>query len=149
MDRYIHSAALYKKYLYVLGGHVQKALSLGYGDAELTVIQRDGNLSAWTVEPSRLMVPRFIASAFAKNNFLYILGGHNGAQRLNSVEFADIKRSGHIGNWQLTAPLNLARSAAAVVTANDYVYVLGGIGDQHVLNAVEMAKQMPNGHLGN
>ncbi|KPJ95681.1 MAG: hypothetical protein AMJ53_02240 [Gammaproteobacteria bacterium SG8_11] len=148
MDRYIHSAALYDSYLYVLGGHVQKAVSLGYGDVEMATIQSDGSLSPWTVEQSRLVVPRFIASAFAKDHFLYILGGHNGAQRLNSVEFATITRNGHIGNWQLTTPLNFARSAAAVVTHHDFIYVLGGIGDVQVLNSVEMTKQLINGHLG-
>ena len=148
MDRYIHSAALYDKYLYVLGGHVQQSLSLGYGDVEMAIIQSDGKLSPWTVESSRLLIPRFIASAFARNQFLYILGGHNGTQRLSSVEFAPINRGGHVGEWQLTAPLNVARSAASISIYDEYIYVLGGIGDRQVLNSVEMAKQASNGHLG-
>ncbi len=148
LDRYIHSAALHDRFIYVLGGHVQKALSLGYGDVEMTEIQNDGSLSPWSSQASRLLVPRFIASAFAKDAFLYILAGHNGAQRLNSVEYAAIAPNGHVGVWQMTAPLNMPRSAAAVATYGDYVYVLGGIGDRQILSSVEMARQLPSGQLG-
>jgi len=149
VDRYIHSAANHGNYLYVLGGHVQQADKMSYGDVEMTKINDDGSLNAWHIERSRLLTPRFIASAFALNHKLYILGGHNGGARLNSIEFAPIFSDGHIGQWQFTTPLNEQRSATSVAVFKNFIYVLGGMGTDGVLNSVEMAIQANNGSLGN
>lgn len=148
VDRYIHSAALYQKTLYLLGGHVQRSDQMSYGDVESSKINASGYLSPWSIEKSRLLNPRFIASAFAVNHHLYIAGGHNGSNRLKSVEFAPIYSNGRVGQWRKTTSLNIPRSAAASVVVNDYAYVLGGISDQEVLNSVEIAKFASNGHLG-
>ncbi len=148
VDRYIHSAALYQKTLYLLGGHVQRSDQMSYGDVESSEINPSGYLSSWSIEKSRLLNPRFIASAFAMNHHLYIAGGHNGRSRLKNVEFAPIYSNGRVGQWRTTTPLNIARSAAASIVVNNYAYVLGGISDQKVLNSVEIAMFAPNGHLG-
>jgi len=148
VDRYIHSAANHGNYLYVLGGHVQQADKMSYGDIEMTKIKRDGSLNPWHIERSRLLTPRFIASAFTLNHKLYILGGHNGGTRLNSVEFSPIFSDGHIGPWEFTTPLNTSRSATSVAVFNNFIYVLGGMGADGVLNSVEMATQAGNGSLG-
>ena len=137
--RYIHSASIYKNNIYLLGGHVQRSDKMSYGDVEMTSINNDGTLQPWVVEKTSLLNPRFMASSFALNQMLYILGGHNGGNRLNSVEFASIGQNGHVGRWGLTAPLNDPRSAATVTKYNDHVYVLGGMGMNQVLNSVEMA----------
>lgn len=139
IDRYIHSAALYENQLYLLGGHVEKSDVMSYGDVERTTIMSNGSLERWEIVQSRLQIPRFIASAFAANRYLYILGGHNGGLRLNSVEKAPIYTSGQIGQWQQTTPLLTERSATAVATQGKYVYVLGGMSNNAVLNSVEMA----------
>lgn len=148
VDRYIHSAALHKHTLYLLGGHVQRSDQMSYGDVESSQINASGFLSPWSIEKSRLLIPRFIASAFAVNQNLYIAGGHNGSNRLKNVEFAPIYSNGRVGQWRKTTPLNIPRSAAASVVTNDRIYVLGGIGDHQVLNSVEIADISPNGHLG-
>ena len=148
LDRYIHSSAIYRDTLYLLGGHVQRSDQVSYGDVESSEITSSGFLSPWVVEKSRLLIPRFIATAFAVNQHLYIAGGHNGSNRLNDVEFAPIYSDSHIGRWRSTTPLNIPRSAAAAVVVNDYVYVLGGISDRQILNSVEMANVARNGQLG-
>lgn len=149
LDRYIHSASIYGDRIYLLGGHVQRSDKMSYGDVESTNIDHsNGNLHPWIVENTRLTQPRFIASAFSLNGRLYISGGHNGANRLNHVEFAPIDRSGRVGPWRITTTLNVPRSAAASAVAGDFVYVLGGMGNQHILNSVEFATAATNGHLG-
>ncbi len=148
LDRYIHSAAYLDGRLYLLGGHVQNAGFMSYGDVESTKISASGPLTPWVIEPSRLLEPRFIASAFALNNRLYILGGHNGSSRLKTVEYAKVFSSGSVGSWANTKPLNTPRSAAAVAVSGKYVYVLGGMGDTNALNSVEMATASRNGQLG-
>lgn len=149
IDRYIHSSAVFGNFLYVLGGHVEKSDHVSYGDVEVSEVMDNGFLSPWFIAKSRLQMPRFIASAFALNNKLYILGGHNGAKRLHTVEMAPIHRNGHIGQFEFVAPLNVGRSAAAVAVYANRIYVLGGMSDNQVLNTVETAMQNPQGRLGN
>ena len=148
IDRYIHSAAIDKKSVYLLGGHVRGQNKMSYSDVERASIQPDKSLSAWKVENTKLRLPRFIASAIAMNKYIYLLAGHNGGVRLADVEFSSINSSGKLGSWQPTAKLSHKRSAAAVVKYNNAIYVIGGMGDNGPLNKVEMAKQMQNGHLG-
>lgn len=138
IDRYIHSAAIFDNHIYLLGGHVRSAQKISYGDVEMTSIQADGTLLPWRIETSTLQIPRFIAAAFAMNNQVYMLGGHDGQYRLDSVERAPIDAQGHVGDWSFAGKLNTARSAAAVAVQGETVYVLGGMGER-ALNSVEMA----------
>jgi len=149
LDRYIHSATIYNDRIYLLGGHVQRSDKMSYGDVESSKINpATGNLAPWVVEQSRLTKPRFIASAFTMGGRLYMSGGHNGASRLNHVEFATIDRNGRVGEWRTTSELNFPRSAAATAVAGKFVYALGGMGNKQVLNSVEFATAAANGHLG-
>jgi len=147
IDRYIHSAAIFNNHIYLLGGHVRSAQKISYGDVEMTSIQADGTLLPWRIETSTLQIPRFIAAAFAMNNQVYMLGGHDGQYRLDSVERAPIDAQGQVGDWSFAAKLKVARSAAAVAVHGETVYVLGGM-DEGALNSVEMASQARIGSQG-
>ncbi len=147
IDRYIHSAARHNNKIILLAGHVDKSNTMSYGDVETTTILPNKTLSPWTVEPSRLRQPRFIASATAFNHYLYIAGGHDGTQRLASVEFADISKKGSLGQWRSASSLNTARSAATLVHYRNFIYILGGNSQQGVSNTVEYAKQDKRGQL--
>ena len=148
IDRYIHSAAVDKNNIYLLGGHVRGKNKMSYGDVEMTRINEDASLSPWLIEKTTLRLPRFIASSIAMKDYLYLIAGHNGANRLRQVEFTKINKSGHPDHWSFTSPLLYARSAAAVVKHNEMIYVLGGMGKNEPLNKVEMASQLTNGQLG-
>lgn len=148
VDRYIHAATHLGDQLYLLGGHEQGADTVSYGDVEMAAIEADGTLAPWQIQPSILNTPRFIAAAFAMNEYVYILGGHDGSTRLPTVEAAHVDGDGRIGAWRYIAPLAEGRSAAAVATHGDTVYVLGGMGGAGALNSVEMARQLENGRLG-
>lgn len=148
LDRYIHAASYLNGRIYLLGGHVQNSPQLSYGDVESTVVSTVGSLGSWEIETSKLLTARFIASSFALGNKLYMLGGHNGGKRLNSVEFARVFNNGRVGNWSRTSALNTPRSAAATAVSDIYVYVVGGMGDTNALNSVEFATSSANGQLG-
>ena len=149
IDRYIHSAATSNNRLYLLGGHVNKKEVMSYGDVESAKLLPDRpGLEQWRTEKSRLLSPRFISCALADEQYLYIFGGHTGGQRLNSVEMAPIDDHGHVGHWQYTTPMMMARSAAAVVRHGNYIYALGGMDQQRVLNTVEYTQRLENGQLG-
>lgn len=147
-ERYIHSATIYNHRLYLLGGHVQHAGSMVYGDVEMSAIGTNGRIGPWEIEKTELKIPRFLASAFAINNYLYLLGGHDGSRRLRETEYASIDPQGHVSSWQLTASLNADRSATATAVFQKYVYVLGGMSGDQVLNTGEMAMQGAAGQLG-
>lgn len=149
VDRYIHSSTIAGNNLYLLAGHMENSNTVSYGDVELSRLTPGGELSPWQIENSRLLTPRFIASAFTINDFIYIAAGHDGARRLNSVEFAQLDEAGHIGPWRQTAPLNTPRSGTATAVSHNRVYVLGGISHNSVLNSVETAQQVSGGTLGN
>lgn len=148
VDRYIHSATHYGDKLYLLGGHVQGADTMSYGDVEMSSLNADGGLSPWQIQKSILLTPRFIASAFAMNGYIYMLGGHDGGNRLQGVEFAQLDARGGVGAWSPAAPLIEGRSATALATNGDRVYVFGGMGRTGALNSVEMARQLTQGRLG-
>lgn len=148
LDRYIHSASFLNGRIYLLGGHVQNSSQISYGDVESSRVSAVGALNPWQIETSKLLTARFIASSFALNKHLYILGGHNGGVRLKTVEFARVFKNGRISNWSHTTPLNTPRSAAATAVSGKYVYVLGGMGDTNALNSVEFATSSDSGQLG-
>ncbi len=148
VDRYIHSATHLGDKLYLLGGHVQGADAMSYGDVEMSTLAADGALTPWRIQKSVLRTPRFIASAFALNDYLYMLGGHDGRERLRGVEFARLNPRGEVGAWSAAAPLNEGRSATSLAAHGNTVYVMGGMGREGALNSVEMAEQLANGRLG-
>lgn len=148
VDRYIHSAANLGDKLYLLGGHEQSPDTISYGDVEMSRIAADGSLHPWEIQKTILKTPRFIAAAFAMQRFIYMLGGHDGRNRLRSVEMAPLDEQGRVGPWSFTTPLHDERSATALAVHGDKVYVFGGMGTGGALNSVEMAEQESDGRLG-
>jgi len=149
VDRYIHSSTISRDTLYLLAGHMKNSNTVSYGDVESSQLTATGALTPWRIENSRIVTPRFIASAFSLGDFIYIAAGHDGARRLGSVEVARIDATGRAGDWQEIAPLITPRSGTATATHNNRVYIVGGISQNRVLNSVESAIQTIDGKLGN
>jgi N-acetylneuraminic acid mutarotase len=148
IDRYIHSAAINGDVIYLLGGHMRNPSQPSYSDVESNHIQKDGSLAPWRIEQHGLQTSRLVAEAFSLGRFLYIAGGHNGSERLTSVEVSRINDDGSLTPWRYTSPLPVPRSAYAAATYDNHVYVLGGGGDTGPLNSVHMASAGLNGELG-
>lgn len=53
-----------------------------------------------------------------------------------------------IEGWQQTSAMNINRAGTAVVVANDYMYVIGGVDGRVFLNTVEYAPINADGTLG-
>jgi len=53
-----------------------------------------------------------------------------------------------IEGWQQTSPLKISRAGAAVVAADDHIYVIGGVDGRVFLNTVEYARINRDGSLG-
>jgi len=149
VDRYIHASTTQGNRIYLLGGHVQKGGPMSYGDVESTTVNTtSGQLAPWKIASTHLLTARFIASAFAFDNYLYIIGGHDGIRRLASVEMAQTDANGKVAAWTQLPDLNHQRSATAVAISGRYVYVVGGMDNRGMLRSVEMAEIGPYGKLG-
>jgi hypothetical protein len=148
VKRYIHSAAINNTTMYLLAGHVEGEQRLGYGDVESTTIQPDGSIAEWRLAPWRLKTPRFIAGAVSLNNFLYVIGGHDGGQRLDSVEFTYALNEDRPQTWRTASHLNTARSGPAVTQSRGTLYVIGGAGATGTLGSVEYARPALDGQPG-
>lgn len=150
IDRYIHAATGRGDQLYLLGGHMRNLQQTSYGDVESTHINSDGTLQPWQTEAHPLLTPRLVAEAFVLNHYLYIAGGHNGGDRLTSVEVSRIQNDGRISPWRYTTAMPTPHSATAVATHGNRVYVIGGGGDDNnnSLAQVHMAEQNVRGDLG-
>ncbi len=112
-------------YVYVIGGN-----DTG-GTAQTTIyysrLNTDGSVGAWSTAAYSLPSARVGATAIAYNGYLYVLGGENsaGAEQTTSY-FARINADGTIGSWYTTTVLPAARRGGSVVTANGYMYYIGG-----------------------
>ena len=148
MDRYIHSATQLGDTLYLLGGHVQGSQRMSYGDVEMAKFGAHVHVLTFNVEKISLRAPRFMASAFALGQHLYMLGGHSSGNRLASVGFAPVDQPGYVGLWRLTTALPVGRSATAIAVRGEDVYVVGGVSDTGILNSVMRARADNHGHLG-
>ncbi|KAH9507130.1 Kelch-like protein 10 [Dermatophagoides farinae] len=67
-----------------------------------------------------------------RNRYIIVCGGHNGNERLRSVEIYDCK----LNHWHYLPSMQSIRSDASAVIYNDCIYVAGGI-DLFPLNSME------------
>ncbi|MCF6281788.1 MAG: hypothetical protein L3J28_06170 [Candidatus Polarisedimenticolaceae bacterium] len=113
-------------------------------------VKADGTLSPWSLGPAMSMERGFF-SAISHNGNLYAVGGArgpNGSELLNSVERAEIKADGTLGDWVLEkGTLNNPRRCAKLTVIGDYIYAFGGYGGI-LLDTLERAQINPDGSLG-
>jgi N-acetylneuraminic acid mutarotase len=121
--RYIHSAVMVNRVLYVIGGH-HRSSGGATNRVEYARIDNDGELGEWVDAPS-LKVARYGARAFAGSGFIYLLGGYDGSA-LDSIERALIMKDGSIGEWTIVSLISIARDAPSVFVFDDIVLVAGG-----------------------
>lgn len=102
-------------------------------------------------ETASINIPRAgIASVQVKDK-IYLIGGVDGNNFLNTTEYAQVQKDGTLGPWQLGPKLNEERGFIDAAVHGDYVYVAGGGNGpygQHLLHSVERARIQPDGTLG-
>jgi hypothetical protein len=117
-------AAIYNGYAYISGGVGRKGSPV-YNSVYYNKLNPNGTLSAWTPTTS-FTTPRSRHLAFAYNSTFYIVGGYDGVNDLNDVQYAKINADGTIGSFSFSANLPQPVSDASGFTANGYLYVVGG-----------------------
>ncbi len=86
-----------------------------------------GNISSnWSSSGNTFTVSRFGLAVTAYANNLYILGGNDGTNYLNDVQYTQINTDGSIDAWTFTTSMPQPLSQGEAYAANGYMYIIGG-----------------------
>ncbi len=131
-------------YLYVIGGYNGNLLKT----VERAMIAQDGSLGQW-VPATPMKMERYLLSAAAYRGHIYALGGHFlDGTATNTVERAEIKKDGSLGEWLPVSSMLNPKFTASAVIVGDSIYVLGGVEGGSILKTSERAPIRPDGTLG-
>jgi len=145
MPRYIHADAEINGRLYVLGGHAQQG-GMGEAAAEYTSLDDHGQLSTWQTSVA-MQHGRYGLAAVSHGDYLYALGGINGASFSDVIENNHVDDDGALGVWHDTTPLPSPLADFGAVVNGDWLYVVGGTSPQGYFNNVFYAKFDKQGGL--
>lgn len=96
-------------------------------------------------------IPRAGAAVVAADDFIYLIGGVDGKQFLDTTIYARIHGDGSLGPWQKGPLLSEPRGFVGAVYHKGYIYVVGGGNGQNgenLLRSVERAPIERDGSLG-
>lgn len=102
-------------------------------------------------ETSSLTIARAGAAVVAIDDTLFLIGGVDGKDFLNTTEYAKIHKDGSLGPWKKGPNLIEARGFIEAVIHNGSVYVVGGgngPNGHNLLRTAERARILPDGTLG-
>lgn len=102
-------------------------------------------------EAAPLTIARAGAAVVAVDDTLFLIGGVDGKDFLNTTEYAKIKKDGSLGPWQPGSNLKEARGFIDAAIHNGSVYVAGGgngPNGHNLLRTAERARILPDGTLG-
>lgn len=102
-------------------------------------------------QTSHINIPRAGTAAVLVKDYVYLIGGVDGHDFLDTTEYAHIEKDGSLGPWQFGYKLNEPRGFTDAVVHGDYVYVVGGGNGpfgHHLLKSAEHAKIQEDGTLG-
>jgi hypothetical protein len=102
-------------------------------------------------QTSSFSVARAGAAAVVAEDTIYLIGGVDGRDFLNTTEYAKIRKDGSLGPWQPGPVLIEARGFTEAVVHNGFVYVVGGGNGpygKNLLRTVERARIEKDGTLG-
>ena len=131
--------------LYALGGFGGALLD----SVERAEISADGNLSAWTLEPRPMTMPRYVNSVVQTRRRIYVIGGHEQQEGsgIRAVEYAALRADDRLRPWRRTAALNIGRFALSAAIHGDALYALGGLRGAIYTAAVETSRINPDSSL--
>lgn len=146
--RFGHTSVVIGPFVYVLGG-VDGVHPTS--EVERAPILPDGRLGDFSIVTGpRLTRDRAGHASVKIGDWLYVLGGYDGAGFLGSIEQAPIRRDGSLGAFTPVTGTSLVTPRVWPTTAvlGRYLYVIGGHAKTGILESVERAAIGPDGSLG-
>jgi hypothetical protein len=145
MPRYIHAEAEVNGRLYILGGHAELG-GMGEAATEFTILNKNGDLSAWH-GTAAMIQGRYGLAAASHGDYLYALGGMSGATFYDVIEKNHVDADGALGVWHDTSPLPAPLADLGVVVYRDWMYVIGGTSPKGYFNNVFFARIDKHGDM--
>jgi hypothetical protein len=124
-QRFRHSSAVWNNRIYITGGRTAA------GTPQTTVyvspdLSSGGDISSAWSTTTAFNVGRegHVTIAYAGN--LYVMGGYDGSNYLNDVQYAKINADGTVGSWSYSTSLPTRLRNADGFAVNGYMYLFGG-----------------------
>lgn len=146
LPRYIHSAERIGGALYVVGGHNERE-GTGLRAVEMARPDEDHGVGGWRSLES-LERGRYGLATAADREFLYALGGLDGAIYSDAVEMTRVQQDGALAPWRAATALSSPRANLSTVVAGHRLYVIGGTNRDGYFRTVEYADIRSDGSLG-
>lgn len=125
IGRAFHGVAQVGRYVYVVGGSRADVEGL-LDSAERAEIKEDGTIGEWTLEKTKLNIPRRCVHLAVIGGYVYAVGGFGG-KMLDSIERARVEEDGSLSEWEMLIDgMHDPRYVHAVKAVGDRLYVLGG-----------------------
>jgi len=137
MPRYVNTVKASHGNTYVIGGHDQMR-GVGIPDVEWAVPDEKGVVKGWKAT-SPMQVGRYGLASASHGDAIYVMGGLTGLEYLKSVEVTTIQASGELSVWRSTTPLLEPRATFSAVVYDKWIYIIGGVNQDHYLDSVEFA----------
>lgn len=146
--RHYFGTVVYNGYIYVIGGNSTSAG--GQDTVERAQLNSDCTMGAWTSTGTHnLPTVRMVHTAEVINDRVYVIGGADTGNRLDSVLSAPINSDGTLGEWEDTgSSLPIARERHASAVYNGCIYVTGGLTANGIEDTTIYACVDENGDLG-
>lgn len=144
-----HTAEIYNKYIYVVGGD---SGSGRLDTIEYIALESDGDIDTsagagcWD-STETFSTARYNHATVVYNGFLYVLGGNTSGGQTNDVRYAPINSDGSIGTWSTSTVLP---SSVEGLTANAYngsIFITGGYDGTDQQTAVRYIALRRDGSL--
>ena len=124
------AATTWNERIYVVGGININGTTVGNVWVSPRLTSGGDITAAWDTGATDLAVPRWGSTLIAYANNLYLLGGYDGTNYLNDVQYAKINSTnGSVGSWSYTTSLPTNLSQAEGFATNGYIYLFGGRSD--------------------
>ncbi len=123
---------------------------LGSISVVVPVQAADRWVAAWR-QTTAMTTARAGAAVVVVDGVVYVIGGVDGRDFLDSVEYSRLQPDGGLGPWRSGPRLNEARGFFSAVAGDGWIYAIGGGNGphgHHLLASIERAKVLPGGGLG-
>ena len=152
-SRFRHSAIADQGHLYIVGGHAndqyQEGVLLGSDQVQIGAIDFDGDIASFSDGP-QLNTGRITHKSVIAHGYIYVIGGYNHPDYLNSIERAEINSDGTLDAWTSTgntAFTNARRDLGAYMNKNK-LYITAGNNGSTFYNDIQSADIADDGTIG-
>ena len=126
-------------FIYCMGGTPDGSTAVS--TVQYAQIIGGGLTTAWQTT-NTLSAPEYIHSCVTSSGYIYCMGGYSSGGGSTTVQYAQVLGGAGTSTWQTTNTLAVGEEVHSCVTANDYIYCIGGVHDNR---AVQYASILSGG----